>query len=99
MFHLPPSQCEKDDDDDDKFTTGTLIGHVDKFSDAIEKLLERSDHPDELIGTVIQLGKHHYMMGAQERYATVCLTPQVNCFGNKQWTFLNLFIISTGSWC
>jgi len=56
---------------EDLFKTDALKMHVEKVKDVLELLLNKIDNVEELVNTLIDLGRQHHMLGAEQRFATV----------------------------
>nr|XP_047145787.1 uncharacterized protein LOC105848003 isoform X2 [Hydra vulgaris] len=49
----------------------SLFSHVQKFECLIEKVLNDAENKSKFVETLINLGKFHYELGAQQKFATV----------------------------
>lgn len=73
MFRFLPT--EKQLLFEDLFKTDTLKKHVEKLKDVVEILINKIDNIEDLVNTLIELGRHHHMLGAKQKYATVRIFP------------------------
>ena len=58
---------------EDLFKSDTLKMHVEKVKDVLELLVSKIDDVEELVNTLIDFGRQHHMLGAEQKYATVSL--------------------------
>ena len=69
MFRSLPT--ENDLKFEDLFKSDTLKMHVEKVKDVVEMLINKMDNVEDLVNTLIEFGRHHHVLGAQQKYATV----------------------------
>lgn len=60
----------------DLFKSDMLKIHVEKVKDVVEMLINKIDSVEDLVNTLIEFGRHHHMLGAQQKYATVSFAKE-----------------------
>lgn len=65
------SSLQSDVTFEDLLKTQALKEHVDKVREVVEMLLQKIHDIDDFVNTLLDLGRQHHMLGAEQQYATV----------------------------
>uniref|UniRef100_A0A7M5XFD5 Globin domain-containing protein n=2 Tax=Clytia hemisphaerica TaxID=252671 RepID=A0A7M5XFD5_9CNID len=98
MFRSLPEDIQFED----LFKTDALKMHVDKVRDVLELLINKIDNVEELVNTLVDFGRQHHMLGAEQRYATalaasfqygICMIMDVDSSVENAWDSLLRFVM------